>query len=154
MFRMSAVRGRRLARRRVRGLLAITLWLWSSWVIAAGCCCEPDQSVAATVAPLPHPANSADEHDHDHGHAGPDGIHSQHDLPLDGCIEIKAPIHGIVPKEAAPPLPSLALDHLAHAPAQAASLLDLSGDARHDWSLPPPPILPEDPFLETIRLLL
>lgn len=139
--------------RRKRALAAIALWLWSSWVIAAGCCCEAVDSADAAVAAHPLSASSADEHRHDHGHASSGDNHSQDTLPADDCAEIKAPVHGIAPKEAAPP-PSLVFDHLALAPSQIASWPGLSGHARHDWSLPPPPILPGDPFLETVRLLL
>jgi hypothetical protein len=157
----SSARGAGFTRRRTRALAGIALWLWSSWVIAAGCCCEPVDLAAASVAPHAPSASPADEHGHDHGHGHPlppvpgglDGSHSQDNVPVDDCSEIKAPTHGVVPKEAAPPS-LLALDHLALVPAQLADPADPWGDARNDWPLPAPPTPPGDSSLETVRLLL
>ena len=154
-----SARGAGFTRRRTHALAAIALWLWSSWVIAAGCCCDAVELAAATVAQHPHSANSADEHAHYHGHSVPpvpdglDSSHSQDNVPVDDCTEIKAPTHGIVPKEAAPPA-LFALDHLALVPAHLADSADSWGDARNGWPLPPSPIPPGDPSLETVRLLL
>jgi hypothetical protein len=157
----SSARGAGFARRRTRALAGIALWLWSSWVTAAGCCCEPVELAAATVALHPHSASSADEHRHDHGHGHPvppvlgglDGSQSQDNVPVDDCTEIKAPAQGIVPKQAAPPS-LLPIDHLALVPARLADSAGSWGDARSDWPLPAPPIPPGDPSLETVRLLL
>lgn len=156
----AVVPGAGFSGRRRCALAAIALWLWSSWVIAAGCCCEPIESAAAAVAPHPHSTGSAhDEHGHDHGlsvPSVPDGLdasHSQNDVPVDDCAEIKAPTHGLVPKEAAAPSLS-APEHLALVAAQLPGTVDSWGGAYKPWALPAVPIPPGDPFLETVRLLL
>jgi len=157
IFALSA-RGAGSTRRRTRARAAIVLWLWSSWVIAAGCCCQPAELGMAVAASHPQHAGPAAAHDHDHGHPAspaPEGLNHAHSqgAPADDCGEIKVPPHGIVPKEAAPAW-LLTLDHVVLAPAPLADLPDLWGDPHDDWSLPPPPIRSSDPSLETVRLLL
>jgi hypothetical protein len=140
--------------------MAIGLWLWSSWVIAAGCCCEPTEAAAAGATPQSLHGNAADDHGHEHGHhparathGGLDPAHSQDNAPAEDCVQIEAPDHGLLPKEAVPPS-LLALDHPAVPPAEFGDVLASWSEWRRDRAPPSPGYSPGDPFLETVRLLL
>lgn len=138
--------------RRLNVLIAILLLLWSGWASAACCCNTPD--VAANAVEQAMGASSEELHaSHSHDHESVPTSHD--DSPASDCDHATAPHHAMVTKDLAPSVQA-SLEHLVlFAASFIVAVQGLPGDRLAKWTLPPPPSAPpQNPFLESVRLLL